>query len=159
VKHPRGFTLLELTIVLALIVLTFGLVIVRFDFGSDRQRLIHEGRKIGNLIENYREQAMSMEQVFVLTIDKDGGTYEVKQPPSVTSKAIASAKTLHAGALPNTCAFVQIAREGTNLPSPALIKFTPKGVLPATMIRISGPSGGITMKIDPLQTAVTYDEY
>ena len=56
-----GYTLIELVVVLVIIVVLMSLIIVKTPFLSQRQLALNEARKIGLLIENWRERAQSEE--------------------------------------------------------------------------------------------------
>ena len=76
----RGFTLVELTFVLALITVLMGLVIVRFDWGGSHQRTIAEARRLGRAIETYRQKAIAEQKVYWLILDRKQHSWSIADP-------------------------------------------------------------------------------
>ena len=73
-QSPRsGFTLIELTVALSIAVVLAGVVLVRVDGWSPRQKLNTSARALGNTIRTWREKAQLEESVYMLQIDSDKG--------------------------------------------------------------------------------------
>jgi prepilin-type N-terminal cleavage/methylation domain-containing protein len=157
-RNRGGFTVIEVSIVLALIVVMMALVIVRFDWGSQRQKAIMEARKLGNLITTYREKARDDEQIYALRLDSDTGNYAVVHPLEKSAASALSAPSLRAGRLENL-RFKRIAVDGRKLQSPVVIFFSVTGVLPRLSIDIGTDAGtAVGVDIDPLVSEVSYAE-
>jgi len=62
----RGFTLIELTIVLAILVIVSGFSITRLPGWSSRQALRSSARVLGNTIRTWRERARADETPYSL---------------------------------------------------------------------------------------------
>jgi prepilin-type N-terminal cleavage/methylation domain-containing protein len=118
----RGFTLIELVIVLAVIVVASGVLIFRVTGWSSRQKLESSARTLGNTIRTWREKARSDEQTYVLRIEP--GSYTIIVPPE---------EVLRRGKLG--------AGEEFERGAPASIAFTPRGVLPETRLTIRNSRG------------------
>ncbi|MBI3828872.1 MAG: prepilin-type N-terminal cleavage/methylation domain-containing protein [Planctomycetes bacterium] len=157
--RSRGFTLIELTVTLALAVVFMGLVIVRFSWGSPRQQTIAEGRKLGNLIETYREKAVAEERLYALRIDAEQGQYAVYQPAERRAGSLDMLAPLRSGSLPGYVAIKAIRKQADVLASPVVFYFDSRGVLPDLFIDLIHKDGAaVSLHLDPLQNEVTYDE-
>jgi prepilin-type N-terminal cleavage/methylation domain-containing protein len=156
----RGFTLIELTVALALATILMGLVIVRFSWGSPRQQAIAEARKLGNLIRTFRERAQSEEREYALRIDPPNGRYEVLSVDDRSPEALSKAKPVREGALSDRMQMKVLAEGSRELPTPAVLYFNRHGVLPEISIQLTyGAGSTVTMKPNPLLNEVVYEEH
>jgi len=136
--NRKGFTLIELVIVLAILVIAAGLLILRVGGWSSRQTLHASARAVGNTVRTWRERARLDEQAYVLRLE--GRSY------TVTS---GEKETLRAGRLPEGQEF--------DRPTPELLTLTPRGVLPETRIAIRNGAGErVVIGIHPLVNEVDY---
>lgn len=160
VRQPsRGFTLVELTVALALAAVLMGLVVVRFSWAGPRQQAIAEARKLGNLIETCREKAVTEERLYALQIDAEQGRYAVFQPPERRAGSFATLTPLRTGRLSGRVTIKAIRRQADALPTPFVLYFDPRGVLPELFIDLAHDSSpSVSLRIDPLQNEVAYDE-
>lgn len=157
--QPRGFTVVELTIVLALVTVIMALIIVRFDWGSPRQHVIAEARKLGNAIATYRERAMNEQQLYLLQLDQDQNAWAIRPPSPAAGITVAS---LVSGSFerPIKLNSIKTTTEGLALQSPVLLAFNPQGTTTPLSIDLSVENGpGITLRIDPLVNEVVYAEH
>ena len=159
-KLARGFTVIELTLVLALISVVMGIVIVRLDFGSTRQRMIQESRKIGNVIGTYRERAMGEQRVYALNLDANAGQWTVSAPQEMNSGALEAAPPLVTGTCQAPLKILSIKKNAAELASPVSIFLDPRGTAPELSIDVGIENGKyISILIDPLVNEVTYVEH
>jgi prepilin-type N-terminal cleavage/methylation domain-containing protein len=159
VSTRRGFTLVELTVALALATILMGLVIVRFSWGSPRQQAIAEARKLGNLIRTYREKAQAEECDYALRLNLGAGRYEVLAVNDRSKAALESAKPVREGTLSDRIQMKVVGQGGRELSSPVVLYFNRHGVVPETSIQLSYVSGAtVTMKPSPLTNEVVYEE-
>jgi prepilin-type N-terminal cleavage/methylation domain-containing protein len=155
----RGFTLIELTVALALATILMGLVIVRFSWGSPRQQAIADARKLGNLIRTFREQAQSEEREYALRIESSSNHYEVLPVSDRTPEALSKAKAIREGKLSDRMQMKVMAEGSRELSMPVVLYFNRHGVLPETAIELScGPDLKITLRPNPLLNEVVYEE-
>lgn len=154
-----GFTIVELTIVLALVVVMMGLVVVRFNWGGPRDALIAEARKLGRLIATYREKAISEERPYALTLDLNAGRYFVTQPGDSNTQAVQQARPLIDALLPQKIRMVSISARSQPLTSPVTVYLDPHGIMQDLKIKLGIETGQvIVVHPDPLTNEVTYDE-
>jgi prepilin-type N-terminal cleavage/methylation domain-containing protein len=138
VRQRRGFTLIELTIVLAVVVVAAGFMIVRLPGWSSKQALNASARALGNLIQSARERARAEERTYLLSLEGSGYTLAAS-PGDVIRKG-----RLTSGALFAHSGVLQLA-------------LTPLGLLPETRIGIRNSQGEkVEIVVRSLQNEVEY---
>jgi prepilin-type N-terminal cleavage/methylation domain-containing protein len=156
-KARGGFTLVELTVVLAIAVVLSGLVIVRVDGWSSRTTLRASARALGNLIRTYREKAELEEGVYILAIDLEKGTYLVRAVGE--DDPVGSAEVVRKGSLGNRRSFGAAAIDGQEEKKALSIVFDERGILPEIQIPIRSQEGDmITLFPGRLVNEVGYVE-
>jgi prepilin-type N-terminal cleavage/methylation domain-containing protein len=149
VKNQRGFTLIELTVALAVAAVVLGLVIVRIDGWSSRQALSASARALGNTIRLFRERAQAEEETYTLKIQMDRGTYAVT----------AAGETLRSGRLGVGQTFVKILSGGREQVTPAILQLGPRGILPETKITLDNSAKEqLTITLPSFANEVGYSE-
>lgn len=123
-----GFTLVELAVALGVAVVAMGIVVVRVDGWSSRERLKASARTLGNLIRTHRERAESEERVYVLELHLDRGEYRFSSEGELVRQ----------GTLPPGQTFGKVKAGEVVLPSPVRLTFGPRAVLPEIEILIQG---------------------
>jgi len=142
-----GFTLIELVVALAIVVVITGLVIVRVDGWSSRQALYGTARAVGNTIRLYREKAQEDEETYTLRIELDRGTYLVT----------AGGETLRKGKLASGQTFGKCFFGELDVPTPLILNLGPRGLVPAVTVAIENSSAEkVTLTVDPVANEVSY---
>jgi len=159
-KNQRryGFTLIELTVALALATILMGLVIVRMSWGSPRQQAVSEARKLGNLIRTFRERAQFEEREYALRLDLVENGFEILPLNDRSPEALGMARAIRQGRLPERVR-IEVLQGERELSSPAVLFFTRHGVLPETTITLSYASDlNVSLRPNPLTNEVAYAE-
>ena len=135
----RGFTLIELTVVLAVLVIASGFVIVRITGWSTRQSLHASARALGNTIRTWRGRARTEELAYRLVFEEKA--YRIEAGKEVLRKGyLGSGETFDPGA------------------PPPLI-FSPRGIAPQTRITIRNDHGErVSLLLGALLNEVEYQE-
>jgi prepilin-type N-terminal cleavage/methylation domain-containing protein len=154
----HGFTLIELTLVVALIAVLTGMVVVRYDLASPRQRAISAARKLGRVIENYREKAIEDETLYALRLDLDLGTYFVCAPANRTQESIDTATVLFSGRLDDSLSFKPARTTVGKTNSPLIFFFGTNGILPNAAFAVTCEGTMIIVNPDSLINEISYDE-
>jgi Tfp pilus assembly protein FimT len=123
-----GFTLVELAVALGVAVVAMGIVVVRVDGWSNKERLKASARTLGNLIRTHRERAEAEERIYVLEMNLEKGEYAFSSEGELIRK----------GMLPPGQAFGRVKAGEVVLPSPVRLAFGPKAVLPEIEILLQG---------------------
>ena len=135
----RGFTLIELTVVLAVLVIASGFVIVRVTGWSSRQSLHSSARALGNTIRLWRERARAEEASYTLVMDER--SYQI----------VAGKELLRKGSLGSGETF--------DSAKPVSLVFTPRGILPETRVILrNGHGEKVTLRIGALVNDIDYEE-
>jgi prepilin-type N-terminal cleavage/methylation domain-containing protein len=134
-----GFTLLELTVVLAVVAVASGLLIVRVTGWSSRQALNASARSLGNSIRTWRERARTEESTYALLLEDRA--YRI----------VSGKETLRKGRLGGGQSF-EPGRPGS-------VVFTPRGLLPETRLVIRNEQGErVTLVLGTLVNEIDYQE-
>lgn len=158
-RKSIGFTLLELTIALSLMVLFLGLVVVRLSFGSDRQHAVNAARRIGKLIETYREKAAAGECLYAIKFDAEDGILAVFTPAERNVASLLVLQPIKSIELNSSLQFSKVLMQGRELPKPAIIFLDGKNLLLDMSIEITSSQGAVVvLHPDPLINIVRYEE-
>lgn len=154
-KSARGFTLIELTMALAVLVVVSGLVIVRAGGWGPRQRVISAARSIGNTVSHYREMARHEERIYALVFDVDTKRISIyapqeRQPSSLTSSTLIRTIEVPSG--------IEFKCQTLNTTNPLVLYLDRKGVVPELSIEVQQGEYRIRVHADPIVNLVTYDE-
>jgi len=137
-RRRTGFTLIELAVALAVLVVASGIVIVRVSGWSGRQTLHASARALGNAIRVWRERARAEETSYTLSLDE--GKYQIS----------VGGEVLRRGRLGGGESFEA---------APASIVLTPRGILPETRITLRNTSGErVTLVLGTLVNEIDYEE-
>ncbi|MEW6358157.1 MAG: GspH/FimT family pseudopilin [Planctomycetota bacterium] len=139
----RGFTLLELMLVLAILGLVYGLVFFRLDHVLTRYRLRGAARDVLATMQLARSQAVSQQQPFRVVFDMDdqafwltreGGAPAAKRP------------------LPEGVRIARVTVAGRPRSSgKASVEYTPLGGARSAQVNMASDDGRtILIKVDPL---------
>ena len=155
----RGFTLIELTVTLALVAVTMGLVVVRLSWGSPRQQTIAAARQLGAVMCLYREKAMAEECLYAVRLEGDTGRYTVSKPAERSAAAAQQAQALKSGRLGESLLFGAVSVQGTALQSPATLFLDGRSIGADASIEVVSAKGPVvTVRLDPVLGEAEYDE-
>lgn len=151
--NRRAFTLVELSVTVAIILVALGLVVVRIDGWTARHGLNASARVLGNTIRTYREKALLEERTYTVLIDVRSGTYEVRARSAGAAGPVC-VRRLGEGRSFETVRIGAVPREGV-----ASLRFDARGVLPEVEIVLRAQSGeGITLRPGTVLNEVEYEE-
>jgi len=138
-RKSRGFTLIELTIVLAVVVVLSGILVLRIGGWSSRQSLNASARSLGNSLRLVRGRAEVDERPYRLLIE--GSTW----------KGLAhSGELVTRGKLSSGQEFE---------PGPAELRFDGRGIaLPARLAIRNGSGERVVIVVSALSNTVEYHE-
>jgi prepilin-type N-terminal cleavage/methylation domain-containing protein len=148
-KRRRGFTLIELTVVLAITAVVLGLVIVQVDGWSSRQSLDASARALGNTVRFWRERAQDDEVTYSLRLDVEHATYRVTGAREI----------LRGGRLGVGQTFGKIHAGEAEMKGPVILNFGPRGILPEVAITLQNAANEkVTLKLGSMANEVSYVE-
>lgn len=151
-KTHRGFTLIELTIVIVVLGVMLSLIIPRLGEIGEAD-LKRSARHLTGMIRFLRDDAQARKAVYRLRFDVQGGRYWA-EVMTLTSEQIVEFKRLHAemtseGSLAGQTAFRDV-KVGSH-PDDPFIQFTPDGWVESAMIHLrDGEDRDFTLRVKPL---------
>lgn len=137
-KRRAGFTLIELTVAVAILVVASGFIIVRIAGWSSRQSLHSSARTLGNTIRMWRERARTEETTYQITFQEM--RYQITAGKEILRQGqLGSGETFDSG--------------------PKTLALTPRGILPETRITLRNASGErVTLVVGALINEIDYQE-
>lgn len=148
VNRARGFTLLEILVVLALAAIILALVLPRLGGGLEGLRVRTASRQVAALLRSARVHAIARGQTVAVTVDPRGGTLQVESAGRAgTSRRL----TLPAGI--RLAVLDEAARPRGDRPT--RIRFSPRGGSDGGALAVTGAGRRISIVVDPLTGRVS----
>jgi prepilin-type N-terminal cleavage/methylation domain-containing protein len=152
----RGFSLIELSTAVAIIVVALGLVILQYDFGSLRQRASAAARLLSLDIQKYRE--LSRDCCHAWRFDADGSGYKVFSLHEKTVEKLAEMQPIHTVKFPAPCRMAALKVNAQSQPLGVLL-FDSSQIMPETEIELRwSQRGAFTLRIHPVVNEVSLNE-
>lgn len=139
-RRSRGFTLLELMVVLAIMALALAVVPMQMEGTVDRARLQAAARQMAQALRLVQNQAMAQRQSQRLLVDTQHGLWRVGRHSHHLPRGISVALTAARSERVN--AFV------------SGVRFYPDGTSTGGAIELRNKSGAISVQVDWLTGAV-----
>ena len=150
----RGFTLIELTLVLGLVVIVSGLVITRMGSWSPRHRVISAANTVGNTLSFYRELARNEEKLYAIVFEPESHQLKVYAPQERHVAALVPSALIKTIAIPND---VDVHIQGASNDAVRTVFLDAKGVLPPMTIQAIKGEHSVRCTVDPLLNKVAYE--
>ncbi len=156
-----GFTLIEVTLVVLIIGLLFGIAALKFDALTDGSRLGASAREIGSTVGVAYSQAVLAKQTQTLVFDTENQAYWIASetdPEGESGAGFLKKRGLYKGV---TFKDVQVGAEVFEEKGLLRIDISPLGVSSSCMVHLVNESGSeMTVRVHPLTGTVSYyDEY
>ncbi|HLY08746.1 MAG TPA: type II secretion system protein [Planctomycetota bacterium] len=137
-RQKDGFTLIELVVALAILVVASGLVIVRITGWSSRQALNSSARTLGNALRTWRERARTEETTYLFSLDE--GRWQIAAGKEILRRGrLGSRESVEGG--------------------PITLVLSPRGILPATRMTLRNVSGErVSLVLGTLVNEIDYEE-
>ena len=156
-QDNKGFTLIELVVVVAIVGMLLASVAIRFDSLTVSARLRASAREIASTIGLAHSRASSTGRAQTLVFDTDNQQYWIESPaPEGESTESPRAKGLY-----RNISFkdIQIGEELYGERGTLSIEISPLGVTSACMIHLEAEGGGeMTLEVCPLTGSVRFFE-
>ncbi|MBN2061306.1 MAG: type II secretion system protein [Deltaproteobacteria bacterium] len=150
IKEHKGYTLIELTVVIVLVGLLMTFTVPRVRESVSTDNLKASTRRIMSLIYSVRGDAIRDNRGYVLNFDKGSGRYWVESPDMPELER--SLARENADALPGDVRIMDITIVGDNSSQDGetLIRFHNKGYVKPALIRLGSDKGKeLTMILRP----------
>lgn len=147
-RLARGFTLLEMLIVIVVIGIASGLVIVNLG-GDDRRTTEREATRLAGALEH--AAALAQWQSTTLGVSGEGRNYRFwRRTADDRWQALGDDDVLAPRALPAEITLVPISYAGALVPADTIIPFRPSGRNEPYALLLASPAWSVLIAGDPL---------
>jgi len=149
VEHrPRGFTLIEVLVVVAVIAIAAGLVVVNLD-GDDRRTAEREATRLAGALEH--AAALAQWRSETLGFSADGAGYRFwRRGPDNRWSAVRDEEVLAPRALPAQWTVAPVSYAGAPVATDVIFPFRPSGRNEPYALVLSSPAWTLVVAGDPL---------
>jgi len=150
-RHDRGFTLVEILVVLMVIGLAAGLAYAQLD-SDPRQALTREGRRLAGALEHAALLAQWKNET--LGVSADGGGYRFwrrgNEGDGERWIALSDEDALAPRALPSPLTVAALSYAGQPVSTEAVLPLVPSGRNEPYVIALASPEWQLLLAADPL---------
>lgn len=161
VTLDKGYTLIELAVVVILIGLFLGLSIPRFQYAMVSDDLKATVRRIVGTVKGLRNEAIREQQVYIFHLDLESNRLWI-EPPGISEEQRALARE-RAFKFPRGVRILDVwcKGKGKKVNGEVAIRFSKKGYVEQTVIHLGAEDGReFTLVLNPfLGTIKVYDKY
>ena len=160
-RETKGFTLIELTVVIVLIGIILTLTIPRFQTAIVTDDLKATTRKIVGMINGLRDEAIREQRIYFLHFDLESNRYWIDSTgmsEEERARAAEKAPTLPAGV---RVLDIWLSSRGKKMTGQTVIRFNKKGYVQPSAIHLGAEDGReFTLVLSPFLGRVqVYDRY
>jgi len=146
--RPRGFTLIEVLVVVAVIAIAAGLVVVNLD-GDDRRSAEREATRLAGALEH--AAALAQWRSETLGFSADGAGYRFwRRGPDNRWSAVRDEEVLAPRALPAQWTVAPVSYAGAPVATDVIFPFRPSGRNEPYALVLSSPAWTLVVAGDPL---------
>ena len=146
--RPRGFTLIEVLVVVAVIAIAAGLVVVNVD-GDDRRSAEREATRLAGALEH--AAALAQWRSETLGFSADGAGYRFwRRGPDNRWSAVRDEEVLAPRALPAQWTVAPVSYAGAPVATDVIFPFRPSGRNEPYALVLSSPAWTLVVAGDPL---------
>jgi general secretion pathway protein H len=160
-RKTRGFTLIELTVILILIAIIMLLTVPRFQMAIVTDELKATTRKMVGTIKSLREEAIREQQVYFLHFDLESNRFWIDSTGMTEEERARAAEK--ASTLPGGVRVLDIwsSTKGKKMAGQTAIRFNEKGYVQPSAIHLVAEDGReFTLVLSPFLGRVkVYDRY
>lgn len=146
---PRGFTLIEILVVVAILAIAASVAVLAYD-GSDRDRATREARRFAGALEHAAARAQMRAET--LGASADGGTWRFwrRDPDSGRWQPIGDDEVLAAHALPPPMTLAPTSYSGRPVDAGVIVPFRPTGRNEPFTFELAARDARLVLAGDPL---------
>ena len=148
-RRPRGFTLVEILVVVAIIAITAGLATLAFD-GDDRGAAAREARRFAGALEHASARAQWRAETLGVSADGAGWRFWRRDVDANRWLPFSGDDVLDAHRLPAGMAVVPLSFAGKGLPADAIVPLRASGRNEPYAFVFTGKTSRIVLAADPL---------
>jgi prepilin-type N-terminal cleavage/methylation domain-containing protein len=155
----RGYTMIEMTLVVLLLGIIFSVATVRFDSLTNNSRLRASAREIGSTVAVAYSEAMVRKTKQIMVFDTERGSFWIAtddDPEGLAGAGFLSKRYLYRGV---TFRDIQVGEELFEEAGELKIDISPLGISTSCFIHlINEQETEMTVQVHPLTGTVTYHE-
>ncbi len=145
----RGFTLIEVLVVVAVVAIAAGIAVVAYDPG-DRGIAAREARRFAGALEHASALAQARAETIGVSADGGGWRFWRRSGDAARWLAVADDDVLAPHAVPAGTAVAPLSYAGMPLPTDAIVPLRASGRNEPFAFVMTGRSGRIVLQSDPL---------
>jgi type II secretion system protein H len=148
-RGHRGFTLVEILVVIAIIAITAGLAALAFD-GDDRGTTAREARRFAGALEHASARAQWRAETLGVSADGEGWRFWRRPADATRWLPFAGDDVLDPHRLPAGMVVAPLSFAGRSLPPDAIVPLRASGRNEPYAFVLSGRTSRIVLAADPL---------
>jgi general secretion pathway protein H len=148
-RRHRGFTLVEILVVVAIIAITAGLATLAFD-GDDRGTAAREARRFAGALEHASARAQWRAETLGVSADGEGWRFWRREPDANRWLPFSGDDVLDAHRLPSGMALAPLSFAGKSLPADAIVPLRASGRNEPYAFALTYRTSRIILAADPL---------
>ncbi|MDR2787425.1 MAG: GspH/FimT family pseudopilin [Candidatus Accumulibacter sp.] len=148
-RRARGFTLIEIVVACAVVVIALGVVMIRFDF-SDGRRLRLAAEMLAGRLDAARDEAVMRGQAVAFSSDGQGFQFWVADREQGVWVALSDADLVAAGRLADGVSLEAARVNGAARPLGERLVFSPGGLAEAFTLTLAAGRQSIEIAGDAL---------
>jgi general secretion pathway protein H len=148
-QGARGFTLIEIMVVVLIIAITAGIAVIAFD-SDDRAIVAHEAKRFGGAIEHASARARWRAETLGVSADGDGWRFWRRPVDANRWLPLADDDVLAAHAVPDGIVVSPLSFAGQPLPPDAIVPLRASGQNEPFTFLLRGKAARVVLTADPL---------
>lgn len=146
-QRARGFTLIEILVVVAIMVIVLGATVARFDM-SDSRKVKHAAEMLGDLFDSARDEAVTSGKLVGISSDGEGYQFWVAEEGRSLWLPLADNDLLRAGRLAQGVTWARQKVNASWRPVGERIVFTPNGLVEPFSVQLDAEDASATISTD-----------
>jgi general secretion pathway protein H len=145
--RQRGFTLIEILVVVAIMAIVLGATVARLEL-SDSRKARHAAEQLGDLFDSARDEAVTSGRNVAISSDGEGYQFWIAEEGRSEWLPLADNELLRAGRLASGVNWSAQAVNGNWRPVGERIVFTPNGLVEPFQVKLTAGESSVIIATD-----------
>jgi general secretion pathway protein H len=145
--RQRGFTLIEILVVVAIMAIMLGVTVARMDL-SDSRKTRHAAEQLGDMFDSARDEAVTSGKSVAISSDGEGYQFWIAEEGRNEWLPLADNALLKAGRLANGVSWIAQSVNGNWRPVGERIVFSPNGLVEPFRVTLSAGESSVVIATD-----------